>query len=99
VNTFNKPSLCLYDEKDEKIYTKPIDFEPIDELLSIPRVKRTPETTTLSKYPLKSLLSYRRNMMATAAFSAASVATVAFLIVNSQLLRELLGNSGNNPYI
>ncbi|KAF8929728.1 hypothetical protein BGZ58_008712 [Dissophora ornata] len=90
VNTFNKAGTNLYDEKDEKVSTKPMDFGPIDELLSKPRVKRTKETSALSKYSERSLHLYRRNMVTMIAFSG----TAALLLLNSTLFREWLNNSG-----
>ncbi|KAG0370877.1 hypothetical protein BGZ54_003303 [Gamsiella multidivaricata] len=93
VNTFNKPGTCLYDD-DEKASSIPVDFGPIDELLSKPRIKRTKETSALSKYPQGALQLYRHNMVAMVALSAASMGTAALLLLNSALFREWLNNAG-----
>ncbi|KAG0213573.1 hypothetical protein BGX28_003990 [Mortierella sp. GBA30] len=95
VNTFNKPGTRLYEDEHEKASSTPVDFEPIDHILNQPRVKRTKESSSLSKYPQDALRLYRRNMMAMTAFSAAaSVGTVAFLLLNSSVFREWLNNTG-----
>ncbi|KAF9355961.1 hypothetical protein BGX26_005889 [Mortierella sp. AD094] len=94
VNTFNKSNACLYDDNDEKAYSTPVDFEPIDNLLGKPRVKRTAESSALSKYPPNAVHLYRRNMITMVAFSAASVGTAALLLLNSALLREWLNSAG-----
>jgi hypothetical protein len=94
VNTFNKPGLQLYDDNDEKASSTPANFDPIDELLSKPRVKRLKESSALSKYPSNALHLYRRNMITMAAISAASMGTAALVLLNSTLFREWLANSG-----
>ncbi|KAI8346074.1 rab-GTPase-TBC domain-containing protein [Mortierella sp. GBAus27b] len=94
VNTFNKPGLQLYDNNDEKVSSTPANFDPIDELLSKPRVKRLKESSALSKYPPNALHLYRRNMITMAAISAASMGTAALVLLNSALFREWLTNSG-----
>ncbi|KAF9325414.1 hypothetical protein BGZ89_000848 [Linnemannia elongata] len=94
VNTFSRPGMHLYDSADEKIASTPIDFTPIDELLSKPRIKKEKDASALSKYPKNSLQLYRRNMAAMLAFSAASMGTAALLLLNSAMFREWLANSG-----
>lgn len=89
VNTFSKPGMCLYDDHDEKAPSTPVDFGPIDVLLSKPRVKRAKESA-LGKYPPNALQLYRRNMMAMVAFSAASMGTAALLLLNSGTFRYAL---------
>ncbi|KAG0350056.1 hypothetical protein BG005_010414 [Podila minutissima] len=94
VNTFNKPGTCLYDDNNEKALSTPVDFGPIDVLLSKPRVKRTKEPA-LGKYPSNALRLYRRNMATMVAFSAASMmGTAALLLLNSEMFKEWLSNSG-----
>ncbi|GJJ69552.1 TBC1 domain family member 20 [Entomortierella parvispora] len=92
VNTFNRPGTSLYN--NDKIILTAVDFGPIDALLSQPRIKKTKETSALSKYPTSALQLYRRNMAAMVAFSAASVGTAALLLMNSTVFREWLANSG-----
>ncbi|KAF9978294.1 hypothetical protein BGZ65_007056 [Modicella reniformis] len=94
VNTFNKPGTRLYDDNDEKVPSTLVDYGPIDELLGRPRVKKRKESSALSKYPPSALHLYRRNMIAMAAFSAASMGTAALLLLNSALFREWLNNTG-----
>ncbi|KAG0372073.1 hypothetical protein BGX24_000781 [Mortierella sp. AD032] len=95
VNTFSRPGMHLFDSADEKISSKPIDFTPIDELLSEPRVKKEKDTSALSKYPKSSLQLYRRNMATMLTLSAVSVGTTAVLVLlNSAMLREWLVNTG-----
>ncbi|KAF9989231.1 hypothetical protein BGZ75_007053 [Mortierella antarctica] len=95
VNTFHKPGTCLYDNEDEKASLTAVDFGPIDEILSKPPVKRTKETSALSKYSANALYLYRRNMIAMAAFSAAaSMGTMALLLLNSSVFREWANNVG-----
>ncbi|KAF9961706.1 hypothetical protein BGZ72_002267 [Mortierella alpina] len=95
VNTFHKPGTRLYDNEDEKASSTAVDFGPIDEILSKPPVKRTKETSALSKYPTNALRLYRRNMVAMAAFSAAaSMGTMALLLLNSSVFREWVNNVG-----
>ncbi|KAF9934964.1 hypothetical protein FBU30_009386 [Linnemannia zychae] len=94
VNTFSKAGMNLYDNEDKKILSNPIDFKPIDNLLSKPRVKKDKETSALSKYSKSSLHLYRRNMATMLAFSAASMGTAALLLLNSAMFREWLANSG-----
>ncbi|KAG0326313.1 hypothetical protein BGZ99_009751 [Dissophora globulifera] len=94
VNTFDKPGTRLFDTEDEKASSTAVDFRPIDEILSKPRVKRTKETSVLSKYPQNALRLYRRNMVTMAAVSAASIGTAAVLILNSAPFREWLNNAG-----
>ncbi|KAG0004879.1 hypothetical protein BGZ79_007778 [Entomortierella chlamydospora] len=95
VNTFNKSNTRLYDDNDEKVYSTPFDFGPIDNLLGKPRVKRTAESSALSKYPPNAIRLYRRNMVTMVAFSAASVGTAALLLLNSALFREWLSSTGH----
>lgn len=87
VNTFSKPGTCLYDDDNEKATSTPVDFGPIDVILSKPRVKRTKEQSALAKYPPNALQLYRRNMMTMVAFSAASMGTAALLLMNSGMFR------------
>ncbi|KAF9129652.1 hypothetical protein BGX30_013859 [Mortierella sp. GBA39] len=94
VNTFSRPGIHLYDSADEKIASTPIDFTPIDELLSKPRIKKEKDASALSKYPKNSLQLYRRNMAAMLVFSAASMGTATLLLMNSAMFREWLANSG-----
>lgn len=94
VNTFNKPGTRLHDDNEEKVPSTPPEFAPIDDLLNLPRVKRSKESSALSKYPPNALYLYRRNVIAMAAFSAASMGTAALLLLNSPLFREWLSNSG-----
>ncbi|KAF9119499.1 hypothetical protein BGW39_000265 [Mortierella sp. 14UC] len=94
VNTFSRTGMHLYDSADEKISSRPIDFTPIDELLSKPRIKKQKDASALSKYPKSSLQLYRRNMATMLAFSAASMGTAALLLLNSAMFREWLSNSG-----
>lgn len=77
----------IYDNADEKIASTPIDFTPIDELLSKPRIKKEKDASALSKYPKNSLHLYRRNMATMLAFSAASMGTAALLLLNSAMFR------------
>jgi hypothetical protein len=77
----------LYDSADENISSTPIDFTPIDELLSKPRIKKEMDASALSKYPNNSLYLYRRNMAAMLAFSAASMGTAALILLNSDMFR------------
>ncbi|KAF9897644.1 hypothetical protein BX616_005230, partial [Lobosporangium transversale] len=93
VNTFNKPKTSLYDNVDEKAFSTPVDFEPIDELLGSPRVKRTNGTSALSNYPKNALDLYRKNMLTMVAVSAASIGTAALLLLNSPVFREWLNNA------
>ncbi|KAF8941123.1 hypothetical protein BGZ47_007483 [Haplosporangium gracile] len=94
INTFSRPGMHLYDSADEKIASTPIDFTPIDELLSKPRIKKENDASALSKYPKNSLQLYRRNMATMLAFSAASMGTAALILLNSAMFREWLVNSG-----
>ncbi|KAI9236879.1 MAG: rab-GTPase-TBC domain-containing protein [Podila humilis] len=94
VNTFSKPGTCLYDDDNEKATSTPVDFGPIDVVLSNPLVKRTKGQSALVKYPPNALQLYRRNMMTMVAFSAASMGTAALLLMNSGMFREWLSNSG-----
>ncbi|KAG0057212.1 hypothetical protein BGZ83_000625 [Gryganskiella cystojenkinii] len=94
VNTFSKPGTSLYNDQNGKTNLTAVDFGPIDALLSKPRVKRTKETSVLSKYSPSALQKYRRNMATMVAFSAASVGTAALLLMNSAMFREWLANSG-----
>ncbi|KAF8950183.1 hypothetical protein BGZ52_003411 [Haplosporangium bisporale] len=87
VNTFSKPGTCLYDDDNEKATSTPVDFGPIDVVLSNPRVKRTKGQSALVKYPPNALQLYRRNMMTMVAFSAASMGTAALLLMNSGMFR------------
>ncbi|KAF9438440.1 hypothetical protein BGZ76_007833 [Entomortierella beljakovae] len=96
VHTFNNPTTSLYDDEDEKTHSRAVDFRPIDELLSKPRIKRSAEKSALSKYPESSLQLYRRNMLKVVAFSAASAGTAALLLLNSTLLRDWLGIRGHH---
>ncbi|KAI1313913.1 hypothetical protein EDD11_002376 [Mortierella claussenii] len=94
VNTFSKSGTSLYDLGGEKATSIPVDFGPIDELLSKPRVKPTEGTSALSKYPQTALQLYRKNMVAMVAISAASMGTAALILLNSSLFREWLSNAG-----
>ncbi|KAG9070678.1 hypothetical protein KI688_008217 [Linnemannia hyalina] len=87
VNTFSRPGIHLYDSADEKISSTPIDFTPIDELLSKPRIKKEKGASALSKYPTNSLQLYSRNMAAMLVFSAASMGTATLLLMNSAMFR------------
>lgn len=87
MNTFNKSGTCLYDDNNEKALSTPVDFGPIDVLLSKPRAKRTKDSA-LGKYPPNALQLYRRNMMTMVAFSAASMmGTAALLLLNSEMFK------------
>ncbi|KAG0249222.1 hypothetical protein BG011_009500 [Mortierella polycephala] len=94
VNTFSKPGTRLYEDDDEKASSTPVDFEPIDQILDMPRVKRNKESSALSKYPLSALYKYRGNMVTMVAFSAVSMSTVTLVLLNSGVFREWLNNSG-----
>ncbi|KAF9178811.1 hypothetical protein BGZ51_007457 [Haplosporangium sp. Z 767] len=90
----NKPGTRLYDDDDEKTSSNPVDFEPIDKILDMPRVKKNKESSALSKYSESAIYKYRKNMIAMVALSAASMGTATLLLLNSGVFREWLNNSG-----